>query len=111
MKIRAKVSFAGDLTLAQGTVSECDDTALAQSLIDAGFAEEVKDGTMTPAPGDKLSKAEIIKRLDALEVEYSKSASKDVLLELLAEAESDTPDEERPEEPSEPNGEQVEGPQ
>jgi hypothetical protein len=94
MKIRAKISFAGDLTLAQGAVSECSDETLAGSLIKAGFAEEAKDGTVTPAPGDKLPKAEIIERLKTLEVEYSKSATRDVLLGLLADAESEPPIEE-----------------
>jgi hypothetical protein len=82
------------LTLAQGAVYDCADIGHAKQLIAAGFAEEVKDGTVTPAPGDKLSKAEIMKRLDTLEVEYDKRANKDELMDLLAAAESDTTGEE-----------------
>jgi hypothetical protein len=89
MKIRALISFAGDLTLAKGAVYDYANTEHAESLIAAGFAEEVKDGAVTPAPGDKPSKVEIMKRLDVLDVKYDKRATRDTLLKLLASAESD----------------------
>jgi hypothetical protein len=87
MKIKALVSFAGDVTLAQGAVCDCANETLASQLIKAGFAEEVKDAP-TDSGEDDLTKAQIKEKLNALGVPYDDRANKAALLAILADAEA-----------------------
>ena len=43
MKIKAKVSFCGVLSMGVGEVRECTDKELLADLLRAGYVEEVKD--------------------------------------------------------------------
>lgn len=43
MKIKAKVSFSGVLSMGLGEIRECDNEELLEDLIQAGYVEEVTD--------------------------------------------------------------------
>lgn len=47
MLVKAKTSFAGTMTMYKGEVKECDDEAVLQDLLKAGYIEEVKGETTT----------------------------------------------------------------
>ena len=51
MKIRAKTSFCGALTMAIGEVRECSDKSLLADLFRAGYIEPVGD---TAAPAEPV---------------------------------------------------------
>lgn len=48
MKIKAKISFCGKVSLSMGEIKDVDDAA-ALDLIKAGLAEEVADEVSEPA--------------------------------------------------------------
>ena len=60
MKIKAKVSFSGIISMARGSVRECDDEFVLANLLRAGYVEEVKEGPEVEAP--KQPKAAARKR-------------------------------------------------
>lgn len=43
MKIKAKVSFSGAITMSRGSVCECNDPYVVADLLRAGYVEEVKE--------------------------------------------------------------------
>ena len=43
MKLKAKVCFAGKLSMVKNQITECNDIALCTDLLKAGFVVEVKD--------------------------------------------------------------------
>lgn len=43
MKIKAKVSFCGVLSMGAGEIRECTDKEILTDLLRAGYVEEVKD--------------------------------------------------------------------
>ena len=43
MKIKAKISFCGKLSMGMGEVRDCDDEAVVADLLRAGYVEEVAD--------------------------------------------------------------------
>lgn len=52
MKIKAKTSFCGILSMAKGEVRECSNQAVLTDLLKAGYVEEVKEN-----PAEKKIKA------------------------------------------------------
>lgn len=53
MKIRAKISFCGVLSMGLGEVTECNDKNLLSDLLRAGYIEEVKDEPKEEKPKAK----------------------------------------------------------
>lgn len=43
MRIRAKESFAGAISMYKGQETECNDEVVLQDLLDSGYVEEVKE--------------------------------------------------------------------
>lgn len=42
MKIKANISFCGELTMKKGEERECDETMALRSLLKAGYVSEIK---------------------------------------------------------------------
>lgn len=57
MKIRAKISFCGVLSMGLGEVRECNDKAVLDDLLRAGYVEEVKDAPAEEKPKAKPKRA------------------------------------------------------
>lgn len=57
MKIKAKVSFSGVLSMGLGEVRECDDKELLEDLLQAGYIEEVTDRSAEETEEKPKSKA------------------------------------------------------
>lgn len=55
MKIKAKVSFSGAITMSRGSVCECNDPYVVADLLRAGYVEEVKE---RPGPDPEPERAE-----------------------------------------------------
>jgi hypothetical protein len=53
MKVKALVSFAGQVTMAPGDVREIKDKAICEDLIKAGYVEEVKTTKKEKADEDQ----------------------------------------------------------
>lgn len=58
MEYRAKVSFSGIISMAEGQVAGIADPAIAKDLLKAGYIEEVKPATKSKATSNKRKKAE-----------------------------------------------------
>lgn len=53
MKVKAKVSFAGAVIMAQGEVKDIKDKEILEDLLQAGYVEEVKSTKKVTADEDK----------------------------------------------------------
>lgn len=59
MKVRAKVSFSGIVSMGLGAVQEIDNEEVLRDLLEAGYVEEVKEPTEN---ADKPEKAKRSKK-------------------------------------------------
>ena len=52
MKVKAKTSFAGIVTMAAGEIRDIPDAKIVKDLVQAGYVEEVKSAKAKKEKGD-----------------------------------------------------------
>lgn len=53
MKIRALISFSGNISMCKGEERECSNKAILSDLLKAGYIEEVKKGDKNEGKSNK----------------------------------------------------------